>query len=208
VSSEPVTLDNCAREPIHIPGSIQPHGVLFACSGDEAVVTQVSANVEAWCGRSAGEVLGAPLSSVLSAGSAADLALALRHRVLREVSPLRVVLASGSALDATLHRSGDHVIVELERASETSSAYPRGFDPRLRASVMHLQQASDVRTLCEVAAKEVRLVTSPGSGRCSSRMRTTRARCCSSCSASAAPRCCPRAARPRPSRSCARRRST
>jgi len=47
VSTEPVTLDNCAREPIHIPGSIQPHGVLLACSGDDAVVTQVSANVEA-----------------------------------------------------------------------------------------------------------------------------------------------------------------
>jgi light-regulated signal transduction histidine kinase (bacteriophytochrome) len=27
---DPVTLDNCADEPIHIPGSIQPHGALLA----------------------------------------------------------------------------------------------------------------------------------------------------------------------------------
>ena len=25
-----VSLDNCDREPIHIPGSIQPHGALLA----------------------------------------------------------------------------------------------------------------------------------------------------------------------------------
>jgi light-regulated signal transduction histidine kinase (bacteriophytochrome) len=159
VSAEPVTLDNCAREPIHIPGSIQPHGVLLACSGDDAVVTQVSANVEAWCGRPVANAVGAPLASMLSEASASDLALALRQRVLREVSPLRVVLDNGSALDATLHRSGERLIVELERASPAASAFPRGFDPRLRASVLHLQQASDVRKLCEVAAKEVRLVT-------------------------------------------------
>src|SRR4029078_16009 len=68
-------------------------------------------------------------------------------------------LSNGSALDATLHRSGERLIVELERASPPPNALPRGFDPRLRASVMHMQQATDVRRLCEVAAKEVRLVT-------------------------------------------------
>ena len=28
-----VTLDTCEREPIHVPGAVQPHGVLFACHG-------------------------------------------------------------------------------------------------------------------------------------------------------------------------------
>ena len=27
---EPITLANCESEPIHIPGAIQPHGVLIA----------------------------------------------------------------------------------------------------------------------------------------------------------------------------------
>ena len=31
MSSATVTLDNCDREPIHVPGSIQPHGCLLAC---------------------------------------------------------------------------------------------------------------------------------------------------------------------------------
>lgn len=39
--SEPVDLTNCDREPIHIPGAIQPHGVLLACRGDAFTVVQV-----------------------------------------------------------------------------------------------------------------------------------------------------------------------
>lgn len=55
----PVDLEACAREPIHIPGSIQPHGVLLAIEAQRGVVTQASAN--------AGEVLGPPLDRILGA---------------------------------------------------------------------------------------------------------------------------------------------
>jgi len=33
-SEETVNLTNCDREPIHIPGSIQPHGALLAIGPD------------------------------------------------------------------------------------------------------------------------------------------------------------------------------
>lgn len=39
-----VDLDNCDREPIHIPNLIQPHGVLLAISTDEYLIVQVSLN--------------------------------------------------------------------------------------------------------------------------------------------------------------------
>lgn len=35
---EPVSLDNCAREPIHVPGSIQPRGVMLVVSEPDLVV--------------------------------------------------------------------------------------------------------------------------------------------------------------------------
>ena len=37
----PIDLTNCEREPIHIPGTIQPHGVLLAAVGPEAGITTV-----------------------------------------------------------------------------------------------------------------------------------------------------------------------
>lgn len=55
----PVDLEACAREPIHMPGSIQPHGVLLAVDAERGLVTQASAN--------AGEVLGLPLDGILGA---------------------------------------------------------------------------------------------------------------------------------------------
>ena len=42
--SEPVDLTNCDREPIHVPGAIQPHGVLLAGRGDAFTVVHVSEN--------------------------------------------------------------------------------------------------------------------------------------------------------------------
>ena len=37
---QPVTLDNCDIEPIHIPGAIQPHGALLALSLTGIVLAQ------------------------------------------------------------------------------------------------------------------------------------------------------------------------
>ncbi|MCC6919096.1 MAG: hypothetical protein IT548_07815, partial [Alphaproteobacteria bacterium] len=39
-----VDLTNCDREPIHIPGSIQPHGSLIACDASAAIVLRHSRN--------------------------------------------------------------------------------------------------------------------------------------------------------------------
>ena len=45
-------LEQCAREPIHIPGSIQPHGVLLALEGSEPVGFAVYFhNFSTWLGR-------------------------------------------------------------------------------------------------------------------------------------------------------------
>ena len=43
-----VTLDNCAREPIHLPGQIQPHGALVAFDPATGTVLHASANLGDW----------------------------------------------------------------------------------------------------------------------------------------------------------------
>lgn len=155
----PVTLDNCAREPIHIPGSIQPHGMLFTCRGADLRIQQVSANIEAWLGVAPDAVLEMPFVSLLGPDSAAAVLSAVQRDTLREVSPLRVITARGHDLDATLHRSGDAIVVELESGRAIDSPGPRGFDPRLRGAILRMQAAASIEALCQVAAREVREVT-------------------------------------------------
>ena len=45
------TLTTCDTEPIHVPGAIQPHGVLLAVDGDQRVVT-ASHNTSSMLGNS------------------------------------------------------------------------------------------------------------------------------------------------------------
>ena len=148
-----VTIDNCEREPIHIPGAIQPHGVLLACRGEELLVQQVSANAATLLSREPNEILGRPLADVLDAEGVRAIAAASSRTHLREANPFRVVTATGEHT-AVMHRTGDVVVVEIERGASRTE-----FDPRLRASVLRLQSARDLERLYALAAEEVRHLT-------------------------------------------------
>ncbi|HYE49594.1 MAG TPA: hypothetical protein VEB20_08385, partial [Azospirillaceae bacterium] len=74
---EPLDLSICDREPIHIPGAVQPHGVLFALRDPDLTVSQVSASLAPLLGLSPAEVLERPVSELLDAGSFATLQAAL-----------------------------------------------------------------------------------------------------------------------------------
>nr|HEX4312337.1 ATP-binding protein [Kofleriaceae bacterium] len=153
---ELVTLDTCAREPIHIPGSIQPHGVLFACRGADLVVDQVSRNVETLVGAPVDAVLQRPLAATL--GRAAEpLAAAFRDPSrLAESNPRRIDIHD-RVFDAVLHvAAGGQHVVELETGASELAV---GFDPHLRAATMRLQRATAVDELCRIAAHEVRAIT-------------------------------------------------
>ncbi|MGF6712038.1 light-regulated signal transduction histidine kinase (bacteriophytochrome) [Luteibacter sp. W1I16] len=56
----------CDREPIHIPGSVQPHGALLVVDASTQTILQVSENAGDILGVDAGIVLDAPLHEVLT----------------------------------------------------------------------------------------------------------------------------------------------
>jgi two-component system, chemotaxis family, sensor kinase Cph1 len=113
-----VALEACEREPVHIPGAIQPHGVLIAMDERLETVRQVSANLES--------LLGVPVED----------ALAMTPEQLftrRWLDQIRTQLDSPnsygiSVLSLRIHgraqrfrllpyRSGSRVVVELEPIS-------------------------------------------------------------------------------------------
>ncbi|WP_213948164.1 GAF domain-containing protein [Luteibacter sp. dw_328] len=59
-------LTACDREPIHIPGSIQPHGVLVVVDARTRTILQVSENAARVLGVEPATVLDAPLDEVIS----------------------------------------------------------------------------------------------------------------------------------------------
>lgn len=150
-----VDLTNCDREPIHIPGAIQPHGVLLALREPGLIATQASANISSLLGHEAMRVLGKPLSSVLAADSAEIVRQAAEQKNLSELNPLRLIVG-GRACDGVLHRHQGVLILEIEprRAADAE----RTHHP-LRRAMTRLQSATTLKELYEAAAQEVRRLT-------------------------------------------------
>jgi light-regulated signal transduction histidine kinase (bacteriophytochrome)/CheY-like chemotaxis protein len=116
--TEAVNLTNCDREPIHIPGSIQPHGCMIVCDSGGGVIVQQSANSAEMLGITE-EVVGRRLEEVLGG----EVAHTLRNALATSDDPARpalrhgLKLSSGKTVDASLHRNGSKVILEFEPAS-------------------------------------------------------------------------------------------
>ncbi|MFJ2982949.1 MULTISPECIES: HWE histidine kinase domain-containing protein [unclassified Pseudomonas] len=110
-----VNLTNCDREPIQIPGSIQPHGCLLACNASAAIVLRHSANTPGMLGVS-GEINGQRLEAIIGAEAAHTLrnSLARVKEASRPALSFAVRVASGETFDVSAHIFKGTVIIEFE----------------------------------------------------------------------------------------------
>jgi light-regulated signal transduction histidine kinase (bacteriophytochrome) len=158
----PLDLSSCDREPIHIPGAIQAHGVLLAVDATNLTIAHVSANCEQWLRQAPGQLIGRALDALLAPDS-----LTLLRECLAEgtetVSSLRTfqfALESGDsvAFYASAHRSNNVVIIELERlpvsgAIEDDAALT--LMGKCRIANRRLGECESVEELCQVVTQEL-----------------------------------------------------
>jgi two-component system, chemotaxis family, sensor kinase Cph1 len=183
---EPVDLTNCEREPIHVPGSIQPRGVLIAVSEPDMVVRQGSRNLADVVGTAWDDALGRPLAEVLGTIPAQAVARsASAFGDLRERNPVELTLdcdGTPCPVDAILHRathapdavlpgsgsgpavSGQPVaastlVVELEPASGPRPfSFPNTYQA-VRGTISELNRANSLQELYDITAQAVRTLT-------------------------------------------------
>ncbi len=143
----------CDVEPIHTPGSIQPHGVLIALDSESFEVLQVSANTQDVFGIPVETVLAHPLADLFGATHEALLAGLARARSTSG-EPFGVTV-NGRAFDARAHRYQGVVIVELERREVDQSSS----DLALRSALIRLQGSNSIRELYRIAVEAIRELT-------------------------------------------------
>jgi light-regulated signal transduction histidine kinase (bacteriophytochrome)/CheY-like chemotaxis protein len=115
-SIEPVTLDTCDREPIHIPGSIQPHGCLLACDMCLTAIRRASDNAAEILGQ-AGTLIGKTPSDVLGPSLLHDLRNALATASTAARPALLMDMSIGDRVfDIAVHQYKSAVIIEFEPA--------------------------------------------------------------------------------------------
>lgn len=150
---ERVDLTNCDREPIHIPGSIQPHGCLLACDPALSTIIRSSAN--------AAEMLhfGGSLERVrLEEIFGRQTAHMFRNAITAAPDPARPALITrldtGAAglFDVSLHHFKSVGILELEPSP------PVGRSPleTARGLISRLRMVNDLDQLLRIVTRLVR----------------------------------------------------
>ena len=153
ISADPLR-DDCASEPIHIPGSIQPHGLLLTLSEPTLRVLQASANVSTELGLDAAPLSGQALGSLIGADALAQVRLALADLESDE-DELHQVTLNGELFDALLHRHQGLLFLELERA-----VMPRHTAAlRVARTLRRLQSATSLDGLYQICVTEIRALT-------------------------------------------------
>lgn len=154
-------LTNCERELIHLAGSIQPHGILFAVDDRSFHILQTSANAQALVRRDAQALLGEPLASL-----GGDLEPVVRRLAqggtLAAPEPLRcTLLAGGQAceFEGTVHRMGSTVLlVEIEplHAPDRICLEGRQLLAHVDTSVQLFSAASTIGVLADAIVRRFR----------------------------------------------------
>ncbi len=141
--------EECAREPIHIPGAVQSFGVLLSFDSAVRRVWQVSTNVRQHLGLSVEECLGASGAEILGKSLLGRIQRGLTNsdRLPGAMAVTRKLGGVSRKLHVVAYRSGDAVIVELE---------PLDGSARYRwLSLVNdwIAQLVETRTECEVMAR-------------------------------------------------------
>lgn len=144
---------SCDLEPIHIPGSIQPHGIMLVANGDLQVIGAAGdvegRLTERWAGRPLVDLIG--IDCVAKAADAEEEGIVVLGRVE----------GARGFFNAIAYRSGGRLVVELD-AAEAEPTLSAPFLFELDAAVSQFERAPTVESLCRQAARTFRELTGYG----------------------------------------------
>jgi light-regulated signal transduction histidine kinase (bacteriophytochrome) len=155
-SSQPrLDLTACEQEPIHIPGSIQPHGILLLVNSDGNVVAASDNAAELWptsIGRPIEDLLGTRIvaaATEAASGPNARYAGQFEHPMAKE---------GAAAFDVFVHRTHQGRIIELERAA---AQRPNAIEvlERMAETAGRMARSVDLIAASRAAAEAVRGLT-------------------------------------------------
>lgn len=160
-------LTACEREPIHIPGAIQGHGLFFGLREPELEIVMVSTNVPDFLDLAASACLGRPLSEILQTSSYRELQQALDTGQLEAANPLNIQLKSSQpkaqvAFDGIVHRSQGLLILELEPRLKFEGPSFFSFYHAVQQSMFRLEKAPTIESATQITAEEVARLTGFG----------------------------------------------
>jgi len=156
-----VDIDGCASEPIHIPGSIQPHGYFLGLEEDGLTIRQLSANCTSLFTTSIDDLLGRSLENFLTPASLQELRTKLGVENLRRINPIKLIFTNDESRcwDAVIERSQGLLLLELEPARNTADPGFLHIYQQINAAIEDIGSARDLTELYQVTAEWVKAIS-------------------------------------------------
>jgi diguanylate cyclase (GGDEF)-like protein len=159
IQSIKAELRQCAEEPIHIPGAIQPHGALVALSLPDLTIGFASENLAdifpltaaQALGRHCDELIGEPARRALAAGMDSG------RITTNGLFTLSLTRPDGQPQDCHAHLTGGFVLLEFELAAPSDAN-----DAAMESAQSVLRKLQNLQTLGELSNRvvaEVRRLT-------------------------------------------------
>ncbi|WP_145733639.1 ATP-binding protein [Nitrospirillum pindoramense] len=151
-------LDQCAREPIRIPGGIQPHGAVAVFRPADLVLVQASANLGAILDRPVALDGSQTLGDLVGPGSALEGDVG-RWLAGAETGFLEQYQIDGRTFHVTGQQVAQGVILEFEAFDEAERARNASLNQLLRNFLDRSDGLTTVADICAGVAAEVRALT-------------------------------------------------
>ncbi len=158
---EAANLTNCDREPIHVPGLIQPHGALLVLERADLTIAQVSNNVAHLLARQPQALLGQPLSALIGADQVEEIQGCLTQEFER-INSLKISVQVNSKtvhFDGIVHPNDAFVLLELESQIEPEQGSFSEFYHQVHGTVTRLQRSSTPSEMCQIVVQDIRRIT-------------------------------------------------
>ena len=150
-----VNLTNCDQEPIHIPGSIQPHGFLLGLRTTDGVIDFCSESIREHLGVGPEQALGKPVDALIT--QRGNCFAQLQEAVNQPQSPLSFEFGN-QLFSCFAHISGQTLIAEFEPTEQQALQLSELYNLNLE-SINILRSAHSLKKLCQDIADQVKKIT-------------------------------------------------
>ncbi|MBE9207350.1 response regulator [Nostoc sp. LEGE 06077] len=162
-----IDIIDCDHEPIHIPGYIQPHGLLLALEETQLKILQASENTSQFFGIPAADLIGQNLNYLFSLEQIKLINDSLQIEAftfihLLEIKPELPNFDKGNphtVFLGTMQRSHNVLILELEPYSPPKPNYFLENYHLLEKTVAQIVRAKNSLELFQIIVKEIRSIT-------------------------------------------------
>lgn len=154
-----VNLTNCEQKPIHIAGSIQPHGFLLGLRHNEFVIDFCSGNTDKYLNLIPAQMLGKSFRMIFGEENAEKLSQYIVDQHLARNNSLLALNMCGADFLCAIHLNEQNLyILEAEPAIQPQDAVNKVYDQTSRF-FSYMQDTHSLKELCQLVAEGTRSIT-------------------------------------------------